>query len=130
MEEEIRADLEAGGIADITTTGRKTGQPRRIEIYFHHFDGEFVLTGRPGFKRDWMANLSANPNFTLHLKRNKAHDVPVVAVPIDDPDERAEVLFRVLTESWGTDPAKARRDLPIWVEKSPLIRFELADSNS
>lgn len=126
MDDQIRAELEAGGIADITTTGRKTGKPRRIEIYFHHFDGQFILTGRPGFKRDWMANLLADPAFTLHLKRNLSHDVPMIATPIDDPEERAAVLFRVLTESWGTDPEKARRDLPIWVEKSPLIRFQPA----
>lgn len=126
MDEAARTELEAGGIADITTTGRKTGKPRRIEIYFHHFDGDFILTGRPGFKRDWMANLLANPQFTLHLKRGVAVDIPVVASPIDDPDERADVLFRVLTESWGTDPEKAKRDLPIWVEKSPLVRFRLA----
>ena len=143
MDDLIKAELKAGGIADITTTGRKTGKPRRIEIYFHHFDGEFIITGRPGFKRDWMANLLANPHFTLHLKRNVAHDVPMVnlmpasqqldthdvamvASAVDDPDERAEILYRVLTESWGTDPEKARRDLSIWVERSPLIRFELA----
>lgn len=126
MEEAIRAELEQGGIADITTTGRKTGKPRRIEIYFHHFDGQFILTGRPGFKRDWMANLIAHPEFTLHLKRTVAHDLPVIAVPIEEPEERAEILYRVLTESWGTDADKARRDLPIWVEKSPLVRFELA----
>lgn len=122
----MQAELEAGGIADITTTGRKSGMPRRIEIYFHHFDGEFILTGRPGFKRDWMANLLANPEFTLHLKRNVARDIPVVATPIVDEEERADVLYRVLTESWGTDPDKARRDLSIWVEKSPLVRFRLA----
>ncbi len=72
-----------------------------------------------------MANLLANPEFTLHLKQNVAHDLAVVASPIEDPDERAEILFKVLTESWGTDPDKARRDLPIWVERSPLIRFQL-----
>lgn len=130
MDQELKAELEAGGIADITTIGRKSGKPRRIEIYFHHFDGEFILTGRPGFKRDWMANLLANPDFTLHLKQRAAHDIPVVAEPITDPEERAEVLFRVLTESWGTDPDKARRDLSIWVEKSPLVRFQLADRSS
>ena len=130
MDERVRAELEAGGIADITTIGRKSGLPRRIEIYFHHFDGEFILTGRPGFKRDWMANLTANPEFTLHLKRDVTEDIAAVATPIGDPEERAEVLFKVLTQSWGTPEEKARADLPIWVEKSPLVRFELTASDS
>lgn len=125
MDDATRAELEQGGIADITTIGRKSGKARRIEIYFHHFDGVFVLTGRPGFKRDWMANLLARPQFTLHLKREVAADLPAVATPVSDPARREELLFRVLTESWGTDPDKARRDLPVWVEQSPLVTFTL-----
>jgi deazaflavin-dependent oxidoreductase (nitroreductase family) len=123
MEPEIAAALAAGGIADITTIGRKTGQPRRIEIYFHHFDGAFYLTGRPGFKRDWQANIEANPEFMLHLKRRVTADVPVSGEPEPDREERSRVLFRALTESWGSDPGTTRTDLDRWVESSPFIRF-------
>lgn len=123
MEPEIAAALADGGIADITTIGRKTGQPRRIEIYFHHFDGAFYLTGRPGFKRDWQANIEANPEFMLHLKRRVTADVPVTGEPEPDPEERSRILFRALTESWGSDPGTARTDLDRWVESSPFIRF-------
>jgi deazaflavin-dependent oxidoreductase (nitroreductase family) len=123
MEPEIAAALADGGIADITTIGRKTGQPRRIEIYFHHFDGAFYLTGRPGFKRDWQANIEANPEFTLHLKRRVTADVPVSGEPEPDREERSRILFRALTESWGSDPGTARTDLDRWVESSPFIRF-------
>lgn len=123
MESEIAAALADGGIADITTIGRKTGQPRRIEIYFHHFDGAFYLTGRPGFKRDWQANIEANPEFTLHLKRRVTADVPVTGEPEPDPEERSRILFRALTESWGSDPGTAKTDLDRWVESSPFIRF-------
>ena len=117
--------LQQGGIADITTIGRRSGVPRRIEIYFHHFDGDFFLTGRPGLKRDWLANMRANPNFTLHLKRGVHADLPAVADPIDEAEQRREVLYRILTESWGTDPAKAQNDLAIWVDGAPLVRFSL-----
>jgi hypothetical protein len=47
MEPQITQALEQGGIADITTTGRRTGQPRRIEIFFHNFDGDLYIGGRP-----------------------------------------------------------------------------------
>jgi hypothetical protein len=40
MKPEIRSALEQGGIIDITTTGRKSGQPHRIEIAFHALDGK------------------------------------------------------------------------------------------
>jgi deazaflavin-dependent oxidoreductase (nitroreductase family) len=129
MEPGIADALADGGIADITTIGRKTGRPRRIEIYFHHFDGAFYLTGRPGFKRDWQANIEANPEFTLHLKRRVTADIPVSGEPEPDRDERARVLFRALTESWGSDPDKARADLHRWVDSSPFIRFRLVDQS-
>jgi deazaflavin-dependent oxidoreductase (nitroreductase family) len=126
MEQQIVDAVKQGGVVDITTTGRTTGLPRRIEIYFHHFDGDNFITGRPGRKRDWLANLIANPDFTLHLKRGVTADLPAVATAIDGADERATILFRILTESWNTTPDQAKSDLPTWVDKAPLIRFSLA----
>jgi deazaflavin-dependent oxidoreductase (nitroreductase family) len=123
MEPAVLEALSRGGIADITTTGRRTGTPRRIEIYFHQFDGRFYLTGRPGFKRDWVANIEANPEFTLHLKRGISRDIPVRGGPEPDREERARILLRALVESWGSDPERARADLDRWVDTSPFIRF-------
>jgi deazaflavin-dependent oxidoreductase (nitroreductase family) len=124
MDETTREAMDRGGIADITTIGRKTGQPRRIEIYFHHFDGEYYLTGRPGRKRDWAANIGANPDFTLHLKRGIAVDVPVVGEPEPDPEERARVLRRALIESWDSPPEGVDEALHKWVEDAPFVRFQ------
>jgi len=125
MDDNITQALQQGGVIDITTTGRKSGAQHRIEIYFHHFDGEFFITGKPGFPRDWLANLKANPAFTVHLKRGLTADVAALATPIEDDAGREEVLFRILTESWGTAEDKARADLPTWVDSSPLISFEV-----
>lgn len=117
--------MDLGGIADITTIGRKTGTPRRIEIYFHHFDGSYFLTGRPSErKRDWQANIEANPEFTLHLKRGVVADVPVRGKAEPDPEERGRVLRRALIESWDSPPEGVDRALQKWVESSPFIRFE------
>ncbi len=128
MDSIIEEALEAGGPVDITTTGRKSGAARRKEIFFHTFDGVHYISGRPGFKRDWLANLVANPRFTLHLKRGVTADLDAVAEPIRDPDERGAILFRILTESWGTDPERARADLDTWVATAPLVRFRVEDS--
>ncbi len=125
MEQRIVDALENGGVVDITTSGRTTGLPRRIEIFFHQLDGGYFITGRPGRKRDWLANMAANPEFTLHLKRGVQADLAATATPITDPDERAAILFRILTESWKTTPEQAKSDLPAWIEKAPLIRFSL-----
>jgi len=127
MDSLIRSALNQGGIADITTIGRTTGRPHRLEIYFHQFDGELFLTGRPGPKRDWEANIESNPEFTLHLKRGVTADIPVRGEPEPDREVRAAILYRALTESWGSEPGRVRGALDRWVEDAPFIRFEPID---
>jgi deazaflavin-dependent oxidoreductase (nitroreductase family) len=126
MEQHIADALENGGVVDITTIGRTTGLPRRIEIFFHQLDGDYFITGRPGRKRDWLANIVAQPEFTLHLKRGVQADLTATAAPITDPKEREAILFRILTESWKATPEQATADLPAWIERAPLIRFSPA----
>ena len=116
--------MSRGGIADITTTGRKTGKAHRVEIGFQALGGDFFITGQPGRKRDWLANLSANPDFTLHLKQGVLADVPVTADVITDADEREAVLRRIRSESWDNPPSKVDHIIGRWVDGAPLIRFE------
>jgi deazaflavin-dependent oxidoreductase (nitroreductase family) len=115
--------LTAGGLCDITTIGARSGEPHRIEIAFHHLDGEFFVTGKPGFPRDWMANLKANPEFTLHLRDGT--DTRARATEITDPMERDRVLYDIRTRSWNVDPEQARETNAAWVESSPLVRFDV-----
>ena len=68
MDDRIRRALSRGHLIDLTTTGRKTGQPRRIELVFHAIDGRVYISGMPGFPRSWLANIKANPAVTFHLK--------------------------------------------------------------
>jgi deazaflavin-dependent oxidoreductase (nitroreductase family) len=123
MDQAIREAMGKGGIADITTIGRRSGLPRRIEIYFHCFDGEYFLTGRPGRKRDWERNIEAHPEFVLHLKRGVTADVEVVGEPEPDREVRARILRRALVESWGSPPDRVDARLHEWVDDAPFIRF-------
>ena len=128
MEPAVKEALDRGGIVDITTTGRRSGQARRIEIYLHQFDGVYYLTGRPGWKRDWVANIVAHPEFTVHLKREITADVTVVGEPEPDREERGRILFRALTENWGRDPEETRVDLDRWIDQAPFIRLRTAEA--
>ncbi|HJR87163.1 MAG TPA: nitroreductase/quinone reductase family protein [Acidimicrobiia bacterium] len=63
---------------DLTTIGRQSGRPRRIEIWWFWFEGRFIITGTPG-RRDWLANIRANPAVTIHTRMGElagiAHEV-------------------------------------------------------
>jgi len=121
MNEQVKLALERGRTIDITTTGRKTGQPRRIETWYHNLDGRIYLTGTPG-KRDWYANLQANPDFTFHLKQDIVADLAARAQPIDDLAARRAILTRILQ---NIDRSK---DLDSWIAGSPLVEVEFLDS--
>ena len=121
MNDDIRAALTKGQVIDITTTGRKTGQPRRKEIVFHSIDGRVYISGVPRpEKRDWLANLEANPHFVFHLKGDVVADRPAPARVITDPEERRRVLTPI-GERWGWD------DLEDGVRYSPLVEVTIDD---
>lgn len=114
--EAIQGALERGQTIDITTTGRRSGRPRRLEIVFHNIDGRIYISGTPrqDRRRSWLANLEANPQFTFHLKGRVKADLPATARIIDDEAERREVLPHV-ARNWG------RNDVETMVRYSPLI---------
>src|ERR687893_1228364 len=114
MDERVRRALAHDRTIDITTTGRSSGLPRRIETWFYRVDDQVYLTGSPG-RRDWYANLLANPQFTFHLKQSISADLPANAVPVTDPDSRRAVFTHILSDLGGT------RDLETWMAGSPLM---------
>lgn len=104
--EAIRRLLDRGGLIDITTTGRRSGQPRRLEIVFHNIDGRLIITGRPSRRtRSWVHNLSADPRMTFHVKGSISADLPAHARVVEDPSERRAIADWVSTNAWqGMDP--------------------------
>ena len=114
MKESIKQALIQDRTIDITTIGRRSGLPRRIETWFYRVGDQIYLTGSPG-RRDWYANLLANPEFTFHLKQSIAADLAAKAVPVSDPESRRAIFTRILADLGGT------RDLETWMARSPLL---------
>src|ERR1700680_990699 len=80
-------------VVDISTTGRKSGQERRLEIVLHNSGGRLYISGHPSrTRRSWLANVDANPKFTLHLKRGARADLPAPAREITGPKESRQAL--------------------------------------
>jgi len=106
-------------VIDMTTTGRASGKPRRLEIVLHNIDGRLYISGQPRpERRQWLDNLAKDPHMTVHLKRGVHADLPATAREITDPKERRRVLEGV-ARHWK------RNDVDIMVEQSPLIEVVL-----
>jgi deazaflavin-dependent oxidoreductase (nitroreductase family) len=106
-------------VIDITTTGRKSGEPRRLEIVLHNIDGRLYISGAPSRRRrSWLANLDGNPNLTVHLKRGITADLPATAREITEPKERRQILEGI-ARHWG------RGDVDTMMKYSPLIEVTI-----
>ena len=117
--QEIDAALTGSQTVDITTIGRQSGKPRRLEIVFHNVDGRIYISGIPFPKRrNWLANLDANPRLTFHLKGKVRADLSANARVIEDETERRAILPHI-ARVWG------RKDLEKMVEQSALIEVTL-----
>ena len=114
MDERIRRALSRGHTIDLTTTGRRTRLPRRIELVFHAIDGRVYISGMPGRPRSWLANIRANPRVTFHLKGAVKADLPATARELTDPAERRRIMEQV-ARNWG------RTDVDRMMLASPLI---------
>ena len=112
-------DLDLNRIArhrtiDLTTTGRKSGRPSRIEIWWFRVDDRFIISGTPG-RRDWLANVLADPRVTVHVD---GENIPARAVPIDDPDFRRRFFTQPAT-SWYSSQAQ----LDGLVASAPMVEI-------
>lgn len=84
----------------MTTTGRKSGLPRRTAIEFHEREGrKYVLVGWT--QSDWYRNLRKDPLLTIQTYRGVDH---VCARVVESVDERREA-WKVAENSPGLQMA-------------------------
>ena len=117
----VRSALASDGTVDITTLGARSGDPRRIEIWFLHLDGRTLVTGTPG-PRGWYANLLAHDRFTFHLKESLPADLEARAVPVRDEATRRWVFSQ--PHRW-VDWYRAQTPFEELVARSPMVEVLL-----
>ena len=122
MDETIRTALHRSQVIDLTTTGRRTGRPRRIEIFLHEEDGRLFISGMPRADRtrDWIHNITADPHVVVHLKQTVSADIPMTARVVTDQAERRPFI-EAAARRWG------RTDVDEMLQHSPLIVLTLPD---
>jgi len=109
---------------DIITTGRRSEESRTTEIWTTPIEGRIYILGTPNADRDgvertprdWLANLIAEPNFTIRLKRGARVDLAAVAERVTDP-ERRRYLFGVPSTEYYRDAVS----LQAAIRHSPMV---------
>ena len=121
MDDDVRDALERGRPhIDITTTGRRTGEQRRIEIVYHRIGGRIYISGSPVAERTrgWLLNLTDDRHFTFHLKGRVTADLPATARVITDEAER-RAIFVEIVKVW------TNQDVETMTRYAPLIEVTL-----
>ena len=114
-----RADIEC---CYLTTTGRRTGQPHEIEIWFGIVDRTLYLISGNGPTADWYQNLVADPTVKVRIGQETREGAAYV---VTDPEERRRVGDVMGAKYvWDGDPAIGLT-YPAWCYEVPAVAVEL-----
>ena len=100
----MTSDLASLDFCYLTTTGRISGNPHRIEIWFALFEETVYLMAGDRDRSDWIRNLQADPEVTLEIGDRKRTTTARVVAAETEEDALAR---RLLLEKYGTRRGRA-----------------------
>lgn len=101
----------------LTTTGRVTGHPHRIEIWFAIDQNTLYMLSGGGDRSDWFKNLRREPAVTVQIGTGKFEGrARVVTDPTEDEHARALVHDKYAPGYRGDLANWRRSSLPIAVD--------------
>lgn len=110
--------LDAEPFAYVTTTGRNSGRPHRIEIWFARSGSSLYLLSGGGDTADWVRNLRKSPAVDVEVGPVATR---ATARVIEDPDEDA-LARRLVFEKY--DPQYSG-DLTDWRARALPVAIDL-----
>lgn len=109
----------------LTTSGRRTGQPHEIEIWYAADPGRpstlYLLAGA-GRGSDWVRNLEADPVCTVRMGRRGAEPRPATGRVLD-PDDPDDAVARRLV--FAKYQPRNGGDLTAWREAALPVAVDL-----
>ena len=114
-------DLDGESFCYVTTTGRITGAPHEIEIWFGVGNGRLYLLSGGGDRSDWVRNLQVDPRVSLRIGSRRWE---AMARVVEDPREDAEArrLLAAKYQGWHEGAPLSRwasTALPVAIEPEP-----------
>ncbi len=115
----ILAQLSKEEYCYLTTTGRKTGKPHEIEIWFGVVNHTLYLLSGGGGESDWVKNLRANPKVTVRIGK---YIFTATAHIVRDIAQESEVrpLMAAKYEQW-----KEGQELSDWARNALVVGIDI-----
>ncbi|CAN5263429.1 hypothetical protein BH18CHL2_BH18CHL2_03680 [soil metagenome] len=104
----------------LTTTGRRSGRPHTIEIWFALRDRSLYLLSGGGDRADWVKNLRRNAEVRVRVGTHSVAATARVLEPGTDEDARARQLLDGKYMGW----AEGRR-LSSWARGALAVAIDL-----
>jgi deazaflavin-dependent oxidoreductase (nitroreductase family) len=108
----------------LTTTGRRSGEPHRIEIWYADGgdDGTIYLLSGGGAGSDWVRNLQVEPRCEVSIGAPDARRRRAVATLLDDDPERSAVARQLVFAKYQP---RFEGNLDDWRERSLAVAIDL-----
>jgi len=114
--------LAAEQFCYLTTTGRVSGEPRTIEIWFALHGQTLYLLAGDGTGANWVKNSAKNPQVRIRIRDR---EFSAQARFVTDGTEAA-LARRLLSEKYSTDPwAENAGSLADWAQAALPMAFDL-----
>lgn len=114
-------------VLHLTTTGRRSGLPREIEIWFTRYDGREYLVAETGEAAHWVRNLRADPRVRWRVGDRAVTGRARVVDAVAEPRLVAAIRARFEAKyGWGTglvvELVPVAPDAPIPPDRSGTAR--------
>lgn len=105
----------------VTTTGRVSGKPHRIEIWFGAHDSTIYLLSGGGHKPDWVKNIKAHPAVDVRIGRAR---LTGTARLVSDASEEQRARELLAAKYYGWSEGKQMND---WATTALPVAIELSE---
>ena len=107
------------GFLKLTTTGRKSGQPRTVHLLYIRDGSAYVVTASNGGKQSppgWFFNVRSNPQVSMKVQDRQVNAVAEIA----EADKRRELWARLLeiAPMYAGYEKKTSREIPMVILRS------------
>lgn len=118
----MKSDLINEEFCYLTTTGRVSGNPHEIEIWFGmKGDTLYILSGG-GHKSDWVKNLMKNPNVTVRIGQQRFTATGRLVQSADEESAARTLLADKYNER------ESDGSLSEWAQTALVVAIDLTNS--